>query len=268
MKNTRINIRKAHQHGARYYATVESIKLGAATVRLKTNGARLTNLPVAGRNISEGDLVIVDYGGTRPVVKPVKVLDTEAIIDVPPGDSLEIAPNWEGTDHGVAAYSTADKTVPFNTWTTVTYNATAWDTDYFWTPATPERLTAPVDGYYLVLFNWGWLSTGRNELETWGAWYKQGDHWYIDRTDFKEHYNNDVKIVHSAHGEIYRASDEKPFYDVQDTKDSLITSVSLLSGEYIYAEVRTRNSFSESRTLIGDSAGKYPRLTLQFRWYL
>ena len=269
MKNTRKVIRKTHQHGARYYATVESIKLGAATVRLKTNGARLTNLPVAGRNISDGDLVIVDYGGVRPVVRPFGVQDIESVAigaEIESEESLDSPPS-PMEEHGVAAYSTADKTVPFNTWTTVTYNATAWDTDYFWTPATPERLTAPVKGYYLVLFNWGWLSTGRNELETWSAWSFSSPYWNIDEADIEGFMNNYVRIVHSTHGEIYRAQDQKPLFDVTDTKDSLLFSVSMQSGEYIYAQALTLNPFSESRTLVGSSDGLYPRLTLQFRWH-
>ncbi|MHA2079370.1 MAG: hypothetical protein ACW99X_17390, partial [Candidatus Thorarchaeota archaeon] len=67
MKDIQSIFRHAHQRGGRYYAIVEHVRLGKATVRLQANGARLSNLNVVGDYVSDGDLVVVDYGGIKPV---------------------------------------------------------------------------------------------------------------------------------------------------------------------------------------------------------
>jgi hypothetical protein len=269
MKNILSTFKHAHQRGGRYYAIVEHIRLGLCTVRLKANGARLTNLHVVGNYVSEGDLVVVDYGGMKPVVKPTDMVVGEVSLDMSLADSLEIQRVWEGQDHGVAAYNTGNQTVPYNTWTPVVYNSTQWDTDNFWNPGTPERLTAPNDGYYLILFAWAWEKTGRIEYEDWNAWEwnYSGSSISPIEANYEGFMNNFVRIVHSVDGEIFRGADMKPLRDIIDTKDSLFLSVEMNAGDFVYAEALTRNPYNESRTLIG-SSGKHPRLVMQHRFDL
>jgi hypothetical protein len=266
MPNILSTFRHAHQRGGRYYAYVEHVRLGKATVRLAANGARLTNLNVVGDYISEEDLVVVDYGGIKPVVKPTDTVEGEVILDRELADALEIQQQWEGQDHGAAAYNTANQTISYNMWTPVVYNSTQWDTDNFWNSGTPERLTAPNDGYYMILFAWAWQKTGRNELDVWDAW-EYITHWYPFMENYEGFMNNYVRIIHSEDGEIYRGQDMKPLYDNVDTKDSLFLPVEMQAGDFVYAEVITKNPFSESRTLVG-SSGKHPRLVMQHRFDL
>jgi hypothetical protein len=216
---------------------------------------------VVGDYVSDGDLVVVDYGGIKPVVKPAEAVVGEVSLDLPTADALEIQRSWEGEDHGAAAYNTGNQTIPHNTWTTITYDSTKWDTDNFWTPGTPERLTAPNDGYYMVVFNWAWQKTGRNELNEWSAW-------PLAEQNYGGFMNNYVRIIHSTQGEVFRGQDMKPVYDMIDTKDSLFFSIGIVAGDYIYAEAITKNPFNESRTFIGSSSGLYPRLTMQYRFDL
>lgn len=62
------------------YATVEGVAMGKATVRLATNGARLTNCPILGAEVSIGERVVVDYSAEgQPVVRPYTIPGTELI---------------------------------------------------------------------------------------------------------------------------------------------------------------------------------------------
>jgi hypothetical protein len=267
MKDIQSIFRHTHQRGGRYYAIVEHVRLGKATVRLQANGARLSNLNVVGDYVSDGDLVVVDYGGIKPVVKPAEAVVGEVSLDLPTADALEIQRNWEGEDHGAAAYNTGNQTVPHNTWTPVVYNSTKWDTDNFWTPGTPERLTAPNDGYYMVVFNWAWQKTGRNELNVWNA-HGYSTHFYPEEHLYEGFMNNFIRIMHSTKGELFRGQDMKPLYDMIDTKDSFFFNTQMAAGDYVYAEALTKNPFNESRTLLGSSSGLHPKMTMQHRFDL
>lgn len=84
---TRSLIKDTASRGATVLATVESVALGHATVRLVRNGARLTNLPVLGSTIKPADKVIVDYSGEgRPIVRPLTIIP-----DARTDPSLDIA---------------------------------------------------------------------------------------------------------------------------------------------------------------------------------
>jgi hypothetical protein len=238
--------------------------LGKATVRLVGSGARMTNLNIVGTGIREGDLVYIEYSGVRPVVKPSGAPEEEVAILIGTGGSMgESAESLtpDEVDRGARVYCSTNTTVPHNTWTAVEYDTIDWDTESFWTPATPERLIAPAIGFYLVIFHWAWQKTNKKDYGEWDA--VVGGN--IDKSLFPEWKPNQVRVTHSNYGEIYRTDDSKPFYDKIDTKDSLMFPAYFDSGEYIYVEVITTNSYSESRTLLGSTL--YPRLTMQFRSY-
>lgn len=70
--NLRRTVRRTIQQGNSIFATVEEIHNGQVTVRLATQGARLTNLAFLGETIEIGQRVIVDYAaGSPPVVRPI-----------------------------------------------------------------------------------------------------------------------------------------------------------------------------------------------------
>ncbi len=61
---------------SKVYATVDEVSpFGTATVRLATNGARLTNLPVHGQTVVAGQRVVVDYSSEgKPYVRPLTII--------------------------------------------------------------------------------------------------------------------------------------------------------------------------------------------------
>jgi hypothetical protein len=264
MRNTRKSFSRAHKFGARRRAIVETLKNGLASVRLIGTNAPMTNLSVVGTGIEEGDVVFVEYGGVRPVVKPSGAIENTQAIGIGLGGTMGESGESlreDAVDLGARVYCSTDTIVPHNTWTLVEYDTIDWDTDNLWTPALPGRLTAPSVGFYLVLFHWSWEKTGYKDYKEWGA--SSGG--TIHKDLFQDWKPNQIRIVHSVHGEVYRTDDYKPFYDKMDTKDSLMFSVHAETGDYITAEVITTNSYSESRTLVGSNL--YPRLTMQFRSY-
>ena len=260
MKSTRSIFRRTHRAGAKRKAVVEKLKIGKATVRLVGTNVRMTNLNVVGYGIEEGDLVYVEYGGIKPVVKPASRAEQEELILLGSGGKragdVTDEPN---SDVGARVYRLTDLVVPWNTWTPVEYDTVDWDSSNFWTPVLPERFTAPQTGNYLVLFHWAWQKTDRVEYDEWGAY--SGSN--VDPSKFPEYRPNMVRIKHSRFQEVFMKRDYHPFYDVIDTKDSLMFSTHMLSGEYVWAEVITKNTWSESRTLVGSTL--YPRLTIQLR---
>ena len=264
LRNTRHSFNRAHKFGARRRAVVEKLKVGKATVRLIGTNARMTNLNVVGTGINEGDTVFVEYSGIKPVVKPAGVLENEVSLNIgiggTKGESAELLKPKE-IDLGARVYCSTDTTVPHNTWTTVQYDSADWDTDNLWSPAVPERITSPAVGFYIVIFHWAWEYTNKRDYAVWGA--DSGA--FIDKSLFQEWKPNQVRIMHSTYGEVYRTDDYKPFHDKMDTKDSLMFTVRMDNGEYIYADVITTNTYNKSRTLIGSSL--YPRLTAQYRSY-
>lgn len=260
MKSTRNIFRQTHRAGAKRRAIVEKLKIGKATVRLVGTNVRMTNLNVVGYGIEEGDLVYVEYGGIKPVVKPAGKAEQERLKILGSGGKrrgdVEAEPS---SDVGARVYRSTNLTIPYNTWTPIPFNTVDWDSSNIWTPVLPERMTAPQTGNYLVLFHWAWQKTDRIEYDEWNAY--NGS--IVDHGKFLEYRPNTVRIMHSRYQEVFMKKDYHPFYDVVDTRDSLMFSTYLLSGEYLWAEIITKNSWNESRVLLGSNL--YPRMTLQLR---
>ena len=98
MSRLRGRVRRTKTSGSKIYATVESVSLGEATVRLARNGARLTNLPVHGVLPRVGDRVIVDYSSEgKPYVRRLTVPD-ESSSSLPPADWEEDLPTLPPVD--------------------------------------------------------------------------------------------------------------------------------------------------------------------------
>jgi hypothetical protein len=139
----RRDVRKAIQRGSSVYATVEEYKLGWATVRLATNGARLTNLSTQGAIVDSGDQVIVDYSaGVRPVVRPLFIPEYEED-ELEPDEGKEVVPvnddwacmvtveydNGYGLDpdgNDPRPYDCWHQFVPMATWTKVRFADNWW----------------------------------------------------------------------------------------------------------------------------------------------
>jgi hypothetical protein len=266
MKNIRTSFRHTHSFGGKRWAVVETLKNGKASVRIAGSSVKMTNLNVVGTGISEGDVVYIEYSGIKPVVRPAGAIEDQVSLMIGTGGSLgESAEGLSSKpeDKGARVFNSSDTPVPYNTWTVVEYDTVDWDTDSLWTPAAPERLTAPSVGFYLIIFHWAWEYTNKKDYSEWGAIVGGS----IDENLFQDWKPNKVRITHSNYGEIYVADDYKPFFDKMDTKDSLMFPAYFEGGDYIYAEVITRNVYGEARTLKGSATSLYPRLTMQFRSY-
>lgn len=81
--NLRREFRSQLTRGAYVFATVEGVSMGKATVRLANNGARLTNCPILGANVSIGERVVVDYSAEgKPIVRPYTIyIEQEEIVE-------------------------------------------------------------------------------------------------------------------------------------------------------------------------------------------
>jgi hypothetical protein len=63
-----------------------------------------------------------------------------------------------GAEYSCKAYLTADQTVTKNTWVALSFGATVWDTQSYWSIATPTRITIPAGqgGRYSIRTNCIW----------------------------------------------------------------------------------------------------------------
>lgn len=131
MNLLRRSVRQQQTGGGWIYATVEESVYGYATVRLATNGARMTNLPVLTARVSEGEKVIVDYSAEgQPYVRPITALSTEA--DEPVAEGV---PEVQEDSGLIAARLTRTSRYPF--------------TAYYWVPFgegyTVPKVVLPMD---------------------------------------------------------------------------------------------------------------------------
>lgn len=92
MSHIRSPVRRTLTRGSIVHATVEQFQLGLATVRLATNGARLTNLSTIGGEVAVGDGVLVDYSaGIKPIVRPLffEEDDVDEFVELTPVEKVE-----------------------------------------------------------------------------------------------------------------------------------------------------------------------------------
>lgn len=145
-------VRQTQKSGVYLPATVEEVNLGYATVRLSTDGARLTNLPVMGGMVVPGEKVIVDYsGGTPPLVRPVTTPYEDSALDldtVSTGEGLEAIQS----DVSFKVYATTERLVG-TSYAAVQWDTAEWQTENFFTTGNPTVITIPFDGYYLITAN-------------------------------------------------------------------------------------------------------------------
>lgn len=93
-------VRLSAEHGAKMYATVEHVVYGYATVRLASNGARLTNVAVLGADVAIGDRVVVDYSAEgKPYVRPLTIPYPQPGIDEGSANTQEI--ETDPYDYGI-----------------------------------------------------------------------------------------------------------------------------------------------------------------------
>jgi hypothetical protein len=70
---------------------------------------------------------------------------------------LQVAPSsGGGSSFSGARVRRNNFTVANVTWTTVSYNTEAFDTDNYWNSGQPTRITIPATGYYMVLAHTDW----------------------------------------------------------------------------------------------------------------
>ena len=110
MSELRRPIRLQVETPGKVYAVVEEASpFGTATVKLATNGARLTNLAVHGQAVAAGQRVVVDYSSEgKPYIRPLTIItsgddvitlgDTEEEIE----DPGFICGRWTITDERAA----------------------------------------------------------------------------------------------------------------------------------------------------------------------
>lgn len=75
-------VRNTARFGSMIHATVESVALGQATVRLANSNARLTNLPIVGSSVIVGQPVVVEMATEgHPFVRPITVSAEEITLE-------------------------------------------------------------------------------------------------------------------------------------------------------------------------------------------
>lgn len=151
--NLRRQSRNIHQKGAYVYATVEDVILGLATVRLTGGGARLTNLPVVGGAVYNGQRVAIDYSaGVPPVVRPISEEQQPTVgLGLPEGPEVNV---YKRRDHSCRLILTEEETVTKDQWLTVPWDEAEYQTDTFWTSG--ANITLPLDGVYIFLADVAW----------------------------------------------------------------------------------------------------------------
>lgn len=159
------------------YATVEESVYGHATVRLASNGARMTMLPVLTASVEVGERVILDYSAEgQPFVRPLTVMPTEVEEPVAEGKPEEYE------DLGlIAARITTTGRKPFQTYYYVPqgfgydvhkeglpWDKIAWETQEGLVDVDSGGdfvFRAPEDGKYLVRYCVGIETT--NDSASW-----------------------------------------------------------------------------------------------------
>ncbi len=63
-----------------------------------------------------------------------------------------------------SVFNSADISISNVTWTTLTFDTVIWDSASIYDAGNPERLTAPVDGYYLAIGQVLWNPTAEEQL--------------------------------------------------------------------------------------------------------
>ena len=181
--NLRRQTRNIHQKGSYIYGTVENVILGLATVRLTTNGARFTNLPVVGGAVAKGQRVILDYSaGTPPVVRPVAEEQQPTVgLGLPEGPEVNYIPR---RDHSCRLLLTSEVGISWDTWTTISWDEADYQTDIFWTSGTD--ITLPYNGVYVFLadISWGPSHDHWNEVHDGGLKVAWGYDYEPLRVDF------------------------------------------------------------------------------------
>jgi hypothetical protein len=141
-------IRQTQKSGVYVKAVVEDISLGYATVRLARNGARMTRLPVLGGAVSVGETVVVDYSaGVPPMVRPITTPYPEEEVSL--GDSFGEGMNEVQSDVSFKVYGTVESTIG-TSFAPVTWNASEFQTEPFFSTGNPSVLTLPFDGFYFI----------------------------------------------------------------------------------------------------------------------
>jgi hypothetical protein len=158
--------KNTHDYGSWAYAIVEGISNYKATVLLKENGARLTNLTVAGSRIKVGDLVMIDYSSGNPVIRPITynksdpstIEDMESIISsgIPSKPAGPITPpDWnpfpvnDPTDLGCRLWAFAQTDMDAGNEYDLVYREAAWDTNEFWSSG--STIITKVPGMYMAI---------------------------------------------------------------------------------------------------------------------
>jgi len=169
-------IKRTHDSGSWSYATVESIGLNKATVRLKPAGTRLTNLPISGGRIKVGDTVVVDYASGKPVVRPLtnNVYDNSdgmfgftspgfsgfpARPQAPTQPSLESPiPEGNPTDIGCSVWAYEYSNMDPGTEYDLQYREAIWDTNDFYDPLDDTNLLVKIPGLYIIIARIGFAT--------------------------------------------------------------------------------------------------------------
>jgi hypothetical protein len=177
MTNIRRSIKRTHNYGSYTYAIIESIGINKATVLLKENGARLTNLQVAGSRIKVGDIVIVDYSSGKPVIRPVtpnkyNISDgglfgfqkpgfsgfpAKPMKPVDPND-LDLLPDGNPTDIGCGLWAFAFEDMDPCTEYTLQFRTADYDTNDFFNPDDSENLLVKIPGLYIAIMRIGFAT--------------------------------------------------------------------------------------------------------------
>lgn len=161
-------LKRTHDYGSWAYATVEGISLSKVTVLLKENGARLTNLPVAGSRIKVGDLVMVDYSTGRPIVRPITDnkfnmsnsglfgFDSLGFSGFPSKPNVPLTPlDWnpfppEGPgDIGCRLWAFAQSDMEGAVEYDLVFRLAEWDTNEFWSSG--STVITKVPGLYMAI---------------------------------------------------------------------------------------------------------------------
>lgn len=184
MTDIRKSIKRTHDYGSYTYATVESVGINRATVLLKENGARLTNLQVAGSRVKVGDTVMVDYSSGKPVIRPItpnkyNISDGSGLFGFQkPGFSgfparpmKPIDPNdWDPlpdgnpTDIGCGLWAWAFTEMDAGVEYTLQFREADYDTNDFFNPDDNENLLVKIPGLYIAIMRIGFATN--TEVDT------------------------------------------------------------------------------------------------------
>jgi hypothetical protein len=260
MDDLRRDTRNIHQKGAYIYATVEDIKLGFATVRLSTNGARMTNLPVVGGPVLTGQRVAVDYSaGVPPVVRPVAEEQQPTVgLGLPEGPEVTSSPR---RDHSCRLRLTSQTGISHDSWTTISWSEAEYQTDTFWAGGSPSNIELPMRGVYMFIVDLSWGSSH----DHWDEVHQTGDGFTIGwRYD---HEPLSVEVTSTTNGRVAR------YTDFPITSEPSIGKIMQMSGSH-YGEAeeilqvkvyqRTRQSTMNLEPHFEEGQFLAPRVTVQW----